>query len=79
MRLPRSIRGWINLFWLTLRICPFCHCPLSRDFPLYDDGETVYCMREGGIILPRGFVRALVWNARAEAKETEAINEKGYL
>ena len=65
-RFPRTWLGIKNLFWLTLRRCPFCHKSLQRDWGWYDDGETVYCMREGGIILPRGFWRALAWNARAE-------------
>lgn len=65
LRFPRTFRGWKVLAAVTLRRCPLCWGPLLRDWAPYDDGDTVYCLPCGGAILPRGFWRALVWNARS--------------
>lgn len=62
---PRTWRGWRNLVLLTLRRCPRCKQRLLRDFPQYDDGDTVYCLHCDGLILPRGLIRTLIWNAAA--------------
>ena len=56
---PRTRYGWAALMWLTLRRCPECHDRLLNDWPLYDDGETLWCLACGGRMLPRGFWRAL--------------------
>lgn len=57
-RFPRTKRGWFNLIWLTLRRCPFCHGPLSQDWPIYDDGH-LWCLTCGGARYPNGFFRSL--------------------
>lgn len=66
LKLPHSLVGWKRLTAITLRRCPLCWGPLCRNWPQYDNGETIYCLPCGGLILPRGFWRALAWNARAE-------------
>lgn len=70
--LPRTLLGWTRLFWLTLRRCIKCHGPLLRDWGWYDDGETVYCLSCGGLILPRGFFNTLRWNRRALEEKPDA-------
>lgn len=67
MRLPRTWLGWTRLFWLTLRRCVKCRGPLLRDW-YQDDGETVYCLSCGGLMLPRGFFNALRWNQRSHER-----------
>ena len=66
---PKTRGGWAALLWLVLRRCPQCHGPLQRDWALYDDGQTLYCLLCGGLILPRGMWRALAWNRRAEVSD----------
>ena len=61
---PRTLPGWRSLFYITIRRCPRCHGRLVQDWSPYDDGYHVYCCACGGLILPRGFWRALAMNAR---------------
>jgi hypothetical protein len=68
MRFPRTLKGWVKLFWLSLRLCPFCHSSLSRDWPLYDRGG-LWCLRCGGVPLPEGVLNALRWNRRAHIED----------
>lgn len=70
MKFPTSLRGWKRLFWITVRRCINCHGRLLRDWPLYDDGATLWCMSCGGVAHPRGFLEALRWNARAALAES---------
>ena len=62
IKFPKTLLGWKRLFWITIHRCPVCHSALCQDSPLYDDGETLYCLPCGGAILPRGFITALRWN-----------------
>ena len=62
---PRTRRGWKALFWLSVGRCPLCHGALLRDWPLYDDGVTVYCMPCGGAMFPNGLLATLRMNKRA--------------
>lgn len=68
MRLPRTKAGWKRLFWIALRRCMVCHERLVRDWPLYDDGGTLWCFRCGGLAHPRGVLRTLQVNAMAAQK-----------
>lgn len=71
LRLPRTWHGWQVAFWCLLRRCPKCHGLLLQDWRIYDDGQRLYCLPCGGLILPRGVWRALHWNWRSEQQETE--------
>ena len=66
---PHTRIGWMALLRLTMRRCPECHKPLQRDWAPYDDGQSLYCLPCGGLILPRGLWRALAWNRRAEVSD----------
>ena len=69
MKFPKTLNGWIKLFWITLRRCPFCHGPLCQDWALYDDGRSLWCLSCGVVRLPKGFFRAL--------KENELATKQG--
>ena len=73
MRFPRTLLGWKRLFWITLRRCPKCHGSLCQDWPMYDSGDTLYCMPCGGAIIPRGFFTALRWNEATEKRKNAAV------
>ena len=75
-RFPRTWSGWKLLGWLALRRCPRCHSKLSQDWPLYDDGITLYCFPCGGLMLPKGVIQALMWNARAWVRQQQEEQEK---
>jgi hypothetical protein len=60
LKLPRSRRGWLALFWLSLRRCPVHHERLLKD-PWFGDPGTVlygFCC-DGVSVWPRGLLRTL--------------------
>lgn len=64
VRIPRTHRGWRELFWLSLERCPQCR---SRLFPRihktrYDQGASLYCLSCDTPIYPRGLCNALLWD-----------------
>lgn len=69
MRFPRTLSGWRKLFWIALRRCMRCRGPLCEDWAPYDDGVTLWCLSCGGIPHPRGFFRALRWNAQGKGAQ----------
>jgi|GEM_PF-5192504 len=65
MRFPRTKRGWRALFWILIRRCPSCHGGLCQDWAMYDDDWFLWCLRCGGMQVPKGMIRALILNERA--------------
>lgn len=73
IRWPRTVRGWMALFWLALGRCPIHKRPLHVDDLTYDDGRRAYCLHCDGIgIWPQGAREALRQNAIAHAATTES-------
>jgi hypothetical protein len=72
-RLFSSPLAMKRLFWILLRRCMVCHEPLSQDWPQYDNGEHLYCMPCGGIIHPRGVVRAIRGHLLKKESEAKAV------
>ena len=71
---PRTLVGWRTLFWVTLRRCPKCKGRMVYDPWAWVAEDIVYCMPCGGAMLPRGFIRALLFNKRATSKQNKEVS-----
>jgi hypothetical protein len=76
LTLPRTMRGWRRLFWIALRRCVQCHGRLLRDWPQYDDGESLWCMNCGGVRHPRGILIALYEQAMVNQRKKVLVTDK---
>lgn len=76
---PKTWSGWKVLFWLTLRCCPEHHSLMHPNWPMYDDGITLYCLECDGVArFPNGMLQALIGNKKAVElkKQKSAETEK---
>lgn len=67
IRFPRTLHGWIKLFWISIGVCPF---HWSWLLATWKDRPNAFCFSCEGIgIFPDGFMSAIRFNYYAHCSK----------